>query len=148
MAGSAALAIDIAQTPTDPAKQANVTTSCTDCIRAGWVWCSNKWNYEAPISKTWSTDFTATYLSQDEVGQCCYTGDQSVTGPVTNTSGTPYADLNAFLANTATGYTIGASANNANPALVTNKSCAVLKGCSGGCNASVTAAYASWWCSD
>jgi len=125
MAGSIALAIDAAIQPTSPtsaSKQANVTTSCTDCIRAGWVWCSNKWNYEAPLSpaivKTWSTDFTAAYLSEDEIGQCCYPGDQTVTGPVTDNSGTPFANLNAYLSNSI--QPIVAAANNASAASVTN----------------------------
>ena len=60
--------IEITSPYTNAAKQANVTTSCTDCIRAGWVWCSNKWNYEAPIGTTWSDDFTANYLTKDEIG--------------------------------------------------------------------------------
>ena len=75
MNGSMTVAIQTG-TITTASKKANVTTSCTDCIRAGWVWCSNKWNYEAPVTTTsWSTDFTAAYVSgNDEVGQCCYTG--------------------------------------------------------------------------
>lgn len=39
--------------------------SCYKCIRNGWVWCSNKWNYE-----TASTD--ADYNASVEKGKCCY----------------------------------------------------------------------------
>ena len=37
------------------------TTSCFQCIRGGWVWCSAKWNYEG----------TAPYAASEK-GACCY----------------------------------------------------------------------------
>lgn len=46
-------------------------TECVTCIRAGWVWCSAKWNYELPYSAS-SAYITAVDGTNVERGNCCY----------------------------------------------------------------------------
>ena len=79
----------------------NYTTSCADCIRAGWVWCSNKWNYELP-SGDWSGESWTTYATtSEEKGQCCYSANKLVTGDVTDYSQDPkYKNFSALASNT------------------------------------------------
>ena len=38
-------------------------TSCYQCIRAGWIWCSAKWEYSEP---------SGTYDQASEKGRCCF----------------------------------------------------------------------------
>ena len=39
----------------------NSSTSCLQCIRGGWIWCSSQWHYAAPT----------TYDSAEN-GRCCF----------------------------------------------------------------------------
>ena len=43
----------------------NATSSCYQCIRGGWIWCSDKWTYQSPSPAT-------TYNPSLEKGKCCF----------------------------------------------------------------------------
>ena len=42
-----------------------INNSCYSCIRNGWVWCSDQWNYESGEADT-------DYSAASEKGKCCY----------------------------------------------------------------------------
>ena len=58
----------IINTHTNP----NTSIGCIECIRAGWVWCSAKWNYELPYAE--NSVYITDVESSDNVekGNCCY----------------------------------------------------------------------------
>jgi len=41
------------------------TTSCYQCIRGGFVWCSNLWHYEEDVANS-------AYTTSTEYGMCCF----------------------------------------------------------------------------
>lgn len=44
-----------------PVTPTTATTSCLECIRGGWIWCSSKWHYE---------ETTSSYSGEN--GTCCF----------------------------------------------------------------------------
>ena len=56
------------------------TSSCFECIRGGYIWCSAKWNYQMTTIKTKaadSSDGTNKYYTDSEdqaieKGKCCF----------------------------------------------------------------------------
>ena len=51
--------------------------SCAQCIRAGYIWCSDQWYYQSP---------TTTYSTSAEKGTCCFNTEN---GAYVQSGGTP-----------------------------------------------------------
>ena len=59
----AQLAIDILPSMSGTSVTPSLSTSsCLQCIRGGWIWCSSKWHY--------SSETTVAYSSEN--GRCCF----------------------------------------------------------------------------